>query len=177
MTPLIRWFLNLQMSHRDNQMLKSLRIFMTAAFSYHAVPRSSQVHCVSSVLKGVKVVRVGFHDRNWNILNESILQVLAVGSNYPCLTPVSKVLGHEHKLAPKPALIRALKAQAGDIRQCLNCVRRVPFFKNLLDHCGLFEARDVTNKVGKTQKQATEFRPITWLPMRFKGLCFFSGRF
>lgn len=40
MTTLTWWFLNMQMTSRDNQMLKSFRIFMKGAFS---VPRTSQV--------------------------------------------------------------------------------------------------------------------------------------
>lgn len=92
---------------------------LSVAMLCHSLLKSL-VHCVSSVLKGVKVVRVGIRDRNWNILNQSVLQVLAVSSNYPCLTPVSKDLGHELKLPPKPALMWASKAQAGVIRQCLN---------------------------------------------------------
>lgn len=51
------------------------------------------------------------------------------------------------------------------------------FFLNLLGCCGLSKAKELLNKVGKTQMQASEFRPVTQLPMRFKGLCLFSGGF
>lgn len=108
-----------------------------------------------SVLKGVKVVRVGVHDRNWNILNQSVFQVLAVNSNYPCLTPVNKVLGHELKLAPKPALMWASKSQACVIHQCLNCLRRVPFLKICSTIVG-----SLKQEMSRTRLEKLKSRPL-----------------